>query len=316
MYLKENATIIPDGLEQLFHYTPSPTTSVSVGKLCELYNGGQLNKTEIEIVNFLYEFTLGTIDQIYKLFNFKTKEDLKKSLDKLVKFRMLNKFCLVNNERTYSDDNFVVYCIDMGGASFLKHFKNGEDYQNWKTESIIMPSIKVAKKLTLNDFYLRLLESCPKKLKMFETRPIIFLGKTRIEPHFSLCVEQEDKEKFFVGEVVYNNDVDIYSSGGGRFREKAVRLESLMVTNVWKKNYGNEAVPTLLIIAEDDETALRVAEIIALTDIPTYRITTLNRMQMKLSDSGAFLSYKDEKLKEIKTKVFIDEKPKKKKSSQ
>ena len=306
MYLKKDSPYIPDGLQQIFYYVPSPTTSISGSKLCELRLKGFIKDDEMEVIKILFDFTMAAPEQLLLLSNFETEKELRKSLDRLVKQRVLNKFCLGEDERIYNDNEYDIYTIDLGGAQLLQHFYNGEDYVNWRTEDIIVSSIKVAKYLSLIDFYIRLLESCPKKLKMFEVRPKLSLGYTKITPHFALCLTHGGKDKFFVGSFVFSNDIDMFALDGDKYREQALRIESLLTTNAWRKSYGNEIEPTYLIIAEDDEVASRAAGIVSTTQIPNFRLTTISRLKKKLSDSGAFLAYKEDKLIPVKNNVFID----------
>lgn len=307
MYLTEKMSIYPDGYEQLFFYVPTASMSISVPQIITLVNKGQITKMDIEIVSFLFEFTMASLDQL-QLFE-EDEEKLKRTLDKLVRLRILNKFCLVENERTFKDDAYLIYCIDKGGAELLEHYKEGEDFKNFRIEKIVQPSLKVWKLLMVVDFYIRLLESCPNKLKMFQVQPTVFLGKHKLVPHFALCVEHNNDDKYFVGDIVFANDMSPLAKRSERFAEKLIQLESLLCTNVYKKSFGMETPPTLLIIAEDDETLSRAAELVSTSSIPTatqFRLTTPEKLKKELGEKGVFYAYKNDKLTSSPNQIFVD----------
>ena len=310
MYLKERTDIYPDGYEQLFFYTPSPTLSVSMATIVSLIQKKQIRKSDIELISFLYEFTMASVEQLALLFDPEQDEqNMKSTLDKLVKMRILNKFCLAEDEKVYNDNAYIIYCIDKGGAELLKHYQNGEDYNNFRIEKMVLPTLKVWKHLVVVDFYIRLLESCPNKLMMFQVKPTVPLGKQRIVPHFGLCVNHNDEDKFFVGDVVFATDVSVMATRSERFVEKAVQLENLLCTNVYKKCFGYTVPPTLLIITEDEETLARVADIISTTNIGNctqYRLTTPERLKKNLGEKGVFVAYKDEKLVSLPNNIFVE----------
>lgn len=311
MYLKEKTDIYPDGYEQLFFYAPSASLNVAMGKIVELIQKGQIRKGDIDIIAFLFEFTMASLDQLSLLFGgAENDKKTKATLDKLVKMRILNKFCMAENEKTFNDDSYVIYCIDKGGAELLKHYRNGEDYTNFKIEKVVQPTLKVWKHLLLVDFYIRLLESCPNKIMMFQVQPTVTLKKQHLVPHFGMCLLHKGEEKYFIGDIVFENDISPLASRSERFAEKAIQLEKLVCTNVYKKCFGYDTPPTLLMITDNDDTLQKVADLLSTTDIPNvtkFRLTTPERLQKNLDKKGVFMALKDDKLVSSPSKVFVDD---------
>lgn len=131
MYLKKDQWPIPVRMVQMFQYAPSATTSVSERKLAELYAKSIITNDDIEIVKFLYKFAMATPVQIMKALRLDNEEQLKQRMSKLIQYRVLNRFILVDGiENAIPSDAFIVYTFDAGGALLLKHFSMEEDCDN------------------------------------------------------------------------------------------------------------------------------------------------------------------------------------------
>ncbi len=310
MYLMNRTDICPADCEQLFFYAPTASLQISMPKVIEQIHAKRITKTDLDIIKFLFEFRMATEEQLSLLYG-DENHALHNSLNNLVKSRILNKFCLASGERLYNEEALTVYCIDKGGAELLRYTKNGEAYNLFRIEDIILPALSVLKHLTNVDFYIRLLESCPNKLRVYQPNPLVLLGKIQIIPHFGFAIEHNEELKYFVGDVIFASDVSSLASKSERFVEKAIQLEYLLCTNVYKKNFGQEKPPTLLLIAEDDETMFRAAETISTTDIPNrtpYRVTTVERLKQDLSKEEVFFAYdtNTEKLTSSQNNIFIE----------
>lgn len=310
MYLTGNSGFFPAGYEQIFYYEPTQSLQVSVGSVLKLINNKQISRTDIDILSFLFEFNMASLEQIQLLFS--DSDDINKikgHLDRLVQYRLLNKFCLGDGEKQYNDKAYLIYCIDKGGADLLFHLKDGEDYTGFRIERIIQPALRIWKHIIAVDFYIRLLQSCPNKLQVYRVMPTIPFGKLRIIPHFSIAINHNNNTKYFVGDIVFSSDVSALATRSESFTEKAIQLETLVSTNLYKKCFGVDNPPTLLIIAEDEETMGRVAQIISTTDIgkyTQYRITTPELLNQPLGDRGVFYSFKNEKLISAPNGVFVE----------
>lgn len=303
MFLQEQEgyVIIPSDLKQTFENKFS--VNVGQNEIIKMKNNGVITDRDLSIAKFLFQFKFATTDQIFRfLKENKTKVNLKNRLDKLVKYRVLNKFMLSTiEEDSIAPGAFEVYCLDLGGRYLLSHYSN-EDTSDWYTTVNMRSSENISKNLFVTEFYLRLLETCPDKLTYFKNEPDIRVGKKNVIPSFDMCLEVNGQRKYFVGEVVREDDVPVL------FREKAMKLESLICTNAWKKYYyDSQTTPILFVFGDSDVTSLEAGKILSeTTEIEGFRLSTDQRIQQVLYEAGAFLKYIKEKevLQEIKAVTF------------
>lgn len=305
MYLKKNQWPIPVRMVQMFQYAPSATTSVSERKLAELYAKAIITNDDIEIVKFLYKFAMATPAQIMKALHLDNEELLKQRMNKLIQYRVLNRFMFVDGvETSITAEAFVVYTIDAGGALLLRHFSMEEDCDNWRIDEILMSAVKVTKRLLVVDFYLRLSEECPTRLKFFEIEPVLTVNKVKIVPRFAFCLEVEGIKKYFIGDVAVEEE--LITPDGDKMRNKINRFETLLTTNGWMKYYEDESEPVLIMISDVDNASLRMANAISATEIKQCRYTTEARFKKPLGRMGAFMKYEEGKLKEVKASIFSE----------
>lgn len=290
---------------QMFQYAPSATTSVSERKLAELYAKAIITNDDIEIVKFLYKFAMATPAQIMKALHLDNEELLKQRMNKLIQYRVLNRFMFVDGvETSITAEAFVVYTIDAGGALLLRHFSMEEDCDNWRIDEILMSAVKVTKRLLVVDFYLRLSEECPTRLKFFEIEPVLTVNKVKIVPRFAFCLEVEGIKKYFIGDVAVEEE--LITPDGDKMRNKINRFETLLTTNGWMKYYEDESEPVLIMISDVDNASLRMANAISATEIKQCRYTTEARFKKPLGRMGAFMKYEEGKLKEVKASIFSE----------
>lgn len=303
MYLREQEgyITIPADLKQTFENK----FSINVGKneIIKMKNNNVITDRDVTITKFLFQFRFATVDQIYRfLGENKTKINIKNRLDKLVKYRVLNKFMLSEiEEDRIAPDAFEIYCLDLGGRYLLSNYSN-EDTTDWYSTINMKSSEIISKNILVTEFYLRLMEICPEKVSYFKVEPDFRVGKKNVIPSFEMCLKIGGQNKYYLGEVVREYDFPIY------FREKAMKLESLLCTNAWKKYYyDSETPPILFVFTDTDLTALETGKMISETsEIKNFRLSTDERVKRTLYDTGAFLRYLPEKelLQEIKAVTF------------
>jgi len=303
MYINEQDT--PIQIPPDFKQTFENKFNLNIGKneIIKMKNNNVITDRDIKIANFLFKFKFATADQIYKLLGEdKTKVNLKNRLDKLVKYRVLNKFMLSDFEEEHIvPDSLQIYCLDLGGRYLLAHYSN-QDTTDWYSTVNMKTSEIISKNLVATEFYLRIKESVPEKLLYFNVEPEFRVGKKNVIPSFEMGLKINEQNRYFVGEVVREYDFPI------QFREKAFKLESLLLTNAWKKYYYDaQQAPVLLLFADTDLTALEAGKLISeTTEMENFRLSTDERIQHTLHETGAFLKYIKEELmlKEIKTLTF------------
>lgn len=303
MYVQEQegVVIIPADLKQTFEN--KFTWNIGKHEIIKMKNNNALTDRDVKIAKFLFQFKFATAQQIYKLLGEdSSKINLKNRLDKLVKYRVLNKFMLsdIEEERIISDA-LEIYCLDLGGRFLLANYSN-EDVDDWYTTVNMKTSEIISKNLLVTEFFIRLMQTCPNKIVSFKVEPELRIGKKTLVPSFEFCMKVNGQNKYFIGEAIREFDFPIY------FRERVAKLESLLMTNAWKKYYyESEQPPILFGFADSDYTALHAGKMITETsDIRSFRLSTDERIQRELFETGAFLRYVEgqDVLQEIKAVTF------------
>lgn len=299
MYVKKGEKI-PIEMKQLFANNFSINLT-NKNVIIKMKNDKAIEDIDLEICKVLYRFRFTTVEQIEMIFNIKGK--VKERLDRLVYFKILNKFMIHDGlHDDIQDDAMHIYCLDIGGRYLLENYSNF-DVTDWFTSINMRTSEQVDKILTMVNIYISLIKTCPNKLIGFKVEPNLRVGKTAINPSFDFTLKMNDHQvKNFVGEIIKEYDLPIM------FGEKAIKLESLLTTNGWKKYYfGEDAEPVLLLFTENDKDAHFASKILEQsTSIVKYRVSTESRIRQPLHKPGAFLKYdKDEDLmQEIKAVAF------------
>lgn len=304
MYLKQREgeiVVIPADLKQTFEN--KFTLNIGKNEIIKMKNSNVITERDIKIAKFLFHFKFATADQINRYLNEETSNvNLKNRLDKLVKYRVLNKFMLSDfEEDRIAPDALEIYCLDLGGRYLLANYSN-EDTSDWYSTVNMKSSEIISKNLLVTEFYIQLMRTCPNKVAHFKPEPELRVGKKNVIPSFEMSMKINGQTKYFIGEVVREYDFPIH------FREKAAKLESLLTTNAWKKYYyDSNTEPILLIFADSDLTALDAGKLISeTTEIRNFRLSTDERIHRKLYETGAFLRYvkEQEVLQEIKAVTF------------
>ncbi|WCF11756.1 hypothetical protein NDS46_30905 (plasmid) [Paenibacillus thiaminolyticus] len=304
MYLKEKegeVVVVPADLKQTFQN--KFTLNIGKNEIIKMKMNNVITERDIKITKFLFQFKFATAEQIYNyLGEDASKVNLTNRLDKLVKYRVLNKFMLSEFEQDkIAPDAFEIYCLDLGGRYLLSHYSN-EDTSDWYSTINMKSSEIISKNLLTTDFYIRVMQTCPEKISHFKPEPELRVGKKNVTPSFEMCMKVNGQTKYFIGEVVREYDFPVY------LREKAMKLESLITTNAWKKYYyDSDSSPILFILADSDLTALEASKLLTeTTEIRNFRLTTDERIRKELYETGAFMAYIQDKdvLQEKKAVTF------------
>lgn len=310
MYFRINQLLseIEPGWKQVFE---APfTLSVGQKEIIKMKNSEVITDRDLEITKFLFKFRFATLEQVLQFLNYYEPEDaktslsaLKNRLDKLVQYRVLNRFMLAADTtlEKIAPDAMQIFCMDLGGRYLLAHYSN-EDTTDWYTTVNMKSSENVARNLTITTFYLSLLNSSGANIEYFNVEPEMRVGKKVVIPSFEISYDISGNKSYFLGEVVKDYDFPV------QFREKAQKLDSFFETEAWKK-YCLNAIepPVLFVVADTDALAGEVAKLIyETTEIRRYRMSTDERIKRPLSEKGAFMKYNAEKsaLIEVVAKTF------------
>lgn len=293
--------IIPADLKQTFEN--KFTLNIGKNEIVKMKNNNVITDRDLAIAKFLFRFKFATADQISRLVSTGDKVvNMRNRLDKLVKYRVLNKFMLsyVESDR-FQEGAEGFYCLDLGGKYLLSHYSN-EDTSDWYTTVNMKTSEIISKDIFVTEFFLRLMKTCPKKITHFQSNPELRIGKKNLYPSFEMRMTVNGQNRYFIGEVFREYDFPAQA------RERILKLETLLTTNTWKKYYyEGERPPILFAFADSDLTALEVGKAITeMSEIRNFRISTDERIGRELYESGAFLKYIEEKdvLQEIRATTF------------
>lgn len=312
MFIRQDTDIseIKEGLKQVFEH--HFTINIGQKEIIKMKNSEVITNRDLNISRFLFKFKFATAEQIHSYLTVIKSEgevssagNIKNRLNKLVQYRVLNKFMLTSDltAEKMESEAMEIYCLDLGGRYLLANYSN-EDTSNWYSVVNMKASEIINKNLSITEFYLSVMKVIPDKLLFFNPDPEVRVGVKNINPSFDMCIDDNGNKSYFVGEVVREFDFPVY------FREKAYKLESLFESNAWKKYYyDGMAAPVLFIIADSDITALEVSQLITeTTEMRRFRSTTDKRMKdILLYEAGAFLRYSEEDnvLQEIKAVTFL-----------
>lgn len=306
----ENISQIKEGLKQVFDHNFS--MNVGQREIIKMKNADVITDRDLDISKFLFKFKFATAEQIHNYLDIiKDKEEKMSSinniinrLNKLVQYRVLNKFMLTDGitAEKILPEALQIYCLDLGGRYLLANYSN-EDTSDWYSIVNMKGSGIINKNLCVTEFYIALMRTIPDRVVYFNPEPDIRIGKSNIVPFFDMCLNNSGNKSYFVGEVVREYDFPIH------FRERAYKLESLFESNGWKKYYYDSPTPPVLFLfADTDITAFEVSKMLTeTTETRRFRLTTDERMKRPLYEAGAFLRYseEDEVLQEIKATTFL-----------
>ena len=279
------------------------TFNIAHDELIKMRNNGYLTDRDMNIVKFIFKYRFATAEMMFRYLGEESKiENVQSRLDRLVKSRILNKFMLSRMEGdTLSPDALHIYCLDVGGRTLLTHYSN-EDTTNWYTTENMKGSEVISRDLVTANFYIKLMQTCPEKIKYFKLNPQFRIGRKTVIASFEMGLKEGEQMKYFIGEVVRDYDFPAL------FRDRLTNLESILCTQAWKKYYYDVDVPPVLFIfAEHDKNALEVSQMISgTTEIKSFRTTTDQRLQKDLAEPGVFLKYDEEKqvLQGVRTSIF------------
>lgn len=303
MYIKHSETwqVIPSGLNQIFQN--KFTNTISENEIIKMKDEKTITDRDLIIAKFLFQFGFATLEQLFVFLDGQISvNSLKSRLDKLIQYRVINKFMICSSDETriYSDA-LVIYCLDLGGKYLLSHYTS-EDTLDWVSINNMKSSELISKDLLATEFYLKVKQSCPNKLYSYNVNPTHRIFRKNVSPSFDMGLKIGEETKYFIGEVVRKEDIT------DNFRKRIEKIETLLITNSWKQYYfDSETPPILLIFAESDEVANEVAKIITnTTSLKNFRLSTDQRIQMPLYEKGAFLKYLPElqALQGVKASTF------------
>lgn len=290
---------LPLGLKQKFT-NEFNFKAVNSSILIKMKDKNSISDRDIEIAKFIFKTRFATLNQIHRYLELKTnKSNLKNRLEKLVSYRVLNKFTFVTTDES-KEEQLGVYCLDIGGRHLLSHYST-EDTTNWNTSVNMKAPELVGENLLATEFYIRLLETCKDRLVNFELYPTFRCGDKSVVAHFKFSILVDGKKVNFIADIVRDYHLP------DNFAKKAEKYESILMTNAWKKYFReDDFAPILLTLSSSDKLAKEVAETINMftrIDFRRVRLSTDERIKNDLGERGTFLKY--EQLSKVDTTMAL-----------
>lgn len=289
-YIRENFQGFSFGHDYVQVFANKWMINLMNEEIIKLKHNNVITDEDLEIVKFIYRYKFATVAIVADyLDNGDTYEIVKGKLDRLCKNRLLNKFMLSRTrEEKPFPDALMIYCLDFGGKVLLSHYDTPNNgIEGWWSSSVMMSSPMIGDALVTAHFYVQVKKNVGDKLLYFRSQPNYRIGKTLVIPSFELCIVHNEQRKYFVGENAREYDFPV------GFREKMIKLESILGTKAWMKYFSDvPQAPSLLVVAEDDNVALEASQIISSSTMLTaFRLTTDARSLQPLGEAGAFLKY-------------------------
>lgn len=293
MYIKENDSFLAGKQDLKQFFKNDFNLSVSNNEIVKMYQNQIITTQDMIIVEFIFTSLFATANQIKSFLErkgeFCSNEEIVARLDKLVQYCIFNKFILSDGEGHNKDefpkDALQTYCLDLGGIYLIQSFTMRDGF-DWMTGFNLKCSGIVLRTLFLNDFRLKILDTIPENLNYFRSQPRFTHGKTLILPSADLAIKNGESTRYLICDVFTEHDAL------NRYQEQAIKMELLLGTNAYKKYYPTDTAPPLIVITDNDYTALELAKRINETSIGSRtRYTTEDRLKKPLSERGVFLIY-------------------------
>lgn len=269
------------------------TTTVSKNEVIKMFNEGKLTDKDLLICEFLFNNKFATLYQINAMLKANGHSDLQQQRAfRLSQNRIINRFVIEEEgaEPNFNDDKNVVYCLDLGGKYLLTHYSTA-DTTEWLTSNNMVSKEIVENVLMANEVYIKLISTMKDRLVSFSILEERRVGKQSTTIDFDFGIKNGDIVKYYIGNFIREEDMI------KNFPNKAVKIESLISTNGWKKYYyGGETAPACFFIGQDDTTALNIATQIneCFNFSGKDRYSSFDRLiQNNLHDKETFLKYED-----------------------
>lgn len=286
-YIKNtnNYVHIPDNYEQCFirdNFAP-----VNRGVLMQIKAKGVIDNDDIKITEFIYRVGFATIEQIERYCDMLGIEEAQNRVSALCKYMVLSDFVFTDIENykgVYPPDIKMFYCLQEGGRYLLEQF-SGLTLIEWEQAYNLRCSRNIGKALILTEFYLDFL-SIKSDLTFYTRNPFYVFKKNQLKGGATYGVNTSKGTVYTLVDVIRKSE----TLDG--IREKLRRYESLLSTKIWRHYYPDGIeTPTLIIITDTDESALLLAKEIAIMKIPSFLVSTDERILKGIGDVGAFLQY-------------------------
>lgn len=316
MYIKKTETNLSFNGKYKQAFANVYTTNIIHSEILKMKNKDIITEDDLTLVKLAYKFKFLTAEFLPLVVFVDPKINIKERLEFLVKNRILNKFILSEEKevKKFPADALVFYTLDAGGKTLLSKFsRHMNKMANWNVAETYMGAENIGKSITNLKFYNQLCATCGEMIEDFIVFPQYRLKEMLLIPSFMFYLQKDGKRKYYIGEIVTKVEAPV------DFKAKAINIESILMTNAWRKYFSDiEEHPTLLLLCETEDVAIDAAKTIATTtSIERYRLCTFDSIKGELSDPGAFFKFEKEinLLSPVKMTSFGKSKPPAKKKA-
>lgn len=242
------------------HFYNRETTTINKDVVVKSRRDGVFNDRDVAICKFLFKHKFATLNQINTVLEAQGFNPIKKDKARsLCQNRLINKFTFADEKEKVNfdkEDLEVIYCMDLGGRYLLEQYEPSVDVTSWLLGRNAYSQDFVSKILMANEVYIKLASTMKDRLLSFNILKEVRMGKDAIQIDFDFNLRTGDSVRYYIGN--FFKEEDIFEL----FNQKSLVLESLVVTNGWKKySMNNESTePALFFIGENESVALSLAE--------------------------------------------------------
>lgn len=277
------------------HFFNKETNTINKDIVVKSKRDGIFTDRDVAVCKFLFKHKFATLNQINTILVAQEFEPMTKEKAKsLCQNRLINKFTFAEDKVRVdfdSDDIDVIYCMDLGGKYLLEQYETSVDVTSWLLGRNAYSKDFVTKILMANEVYIKLSSTMKDRLLSFNILKEVRMGKEAIQIDFDFNLRTGDSVRYYIGN--FFKQEDIYEL----FNQKSLVLESLVVTNGWKKySMNNESTePALFFIGENEQVALSLANKLHECGFNMNnkdRYSTFGRiLKYNLHDKETFLKY-------------------------
>ena len=241
------------------HFFNKETNTINKDIVVKSKRDGIFTDRDVAVCKFLFKHKFATLNQINTILVAQDFEPMTKEKAKsLCQNRLINKFTFAEDKVRVnfdSDDIDVIYCMDLGGKYLLEQYETSVDVTSWLLGRNAYSKDFVTKILMANEVYIKLSSTMKDRLLSFNILKEVRMGKEAIQIDFDFNLKTGDSVRYYIGNFFKQEDIFEL------FNQKSLVLESLVVTNGWKKySMNNESTePALFFIGENEQVALALA---------------------------------------------------------
>jgi hypothetical protein len=240
------------------HFFNKETTTINKDVVVRNKRDGVFTDRDVAVCKFLFKHKFATLSQINTVITAQGFEPMKKDKAKnLCQNRLINKFVFSDEDRiNFDDENLnVIYCMDLGGRYLLEQYAPGVDVTSWLVGRNAYSKDYVSRIIIVNEIYIKLMATRGEDLLSFNVLKEVRMGRDAIQIDFDFNLRAGDTVRYYMGNLFMEDE--IYDLFGQKMR----LIESLVVTNGWKKySMNNETTePAVFIIGENNTTTSKLA---------------------------------------------------------